>query len=95
MADRKGRSITFRTAHQLSLRVLKTAIDGEISSSIVVFQDLGNQECLIELEDKEDAENLIEHGLDVEESHVSCHPPQGKYINVGIMGLRSYIDDHD
>lgn len=88
MADWKGRSITFRTAHQLSLRVLKTAIDGEISSSIVVFQDLGNQECLIELEDKEDAENLIE-------SHVSCHPPQGKYINVGIMGLRSYIDDHD
>ena len=95
MADRKGRSVTFKTAHHVSLGVLKTAIDEEISSSIVVFQDLGNEEYLIELEDKEDAENLIEHGFDVEESHVSCHPPQGKYVNVSIMGLRSYIDDDD
>ena len=95
MADRKGRSVTFRTAHHLSLGDLKTAIDGEITSSIVVFQDLGNQEYLIELQDKEDAENLIEHGFDVEESHVSCHPPQGKYVNVSIMGLRSYIEDED
>ena len=44
MADRKGRSVTFRTAHHLSLRALKRAIDGEITSSIVVFQDLGNEE---------------------------------------------------
>ena len=55
-----------------------------------MFQDLGTHEYLIELEDKKDAENLIEHGFDVEESHVSCHPPRGKY-----MGLRSYIDDDD
>ena len=48
-----------------------------------------------ELQDKEDAENLIEHGFDVEESHVSCHPLQGKYVNVSIMGLRSYIEDDD
>ena len=96
MAGWKGRSVTFRTAHHLSLGVLKTAIDGEITSSIVVFQDLGNQKYLIELQDKEDAENLIEHGFDVEESHVSCHPPQGKYVNVSIMGLRSYdIEDDD
>ena len=77
MPDRKGRSVTFRTAHHLSLGVLKTAIDGGITSSSFVFQDLENQEYLIELQDKEDAENLIEHGFDVEESHVSCHPPQG------------------
>ena len=95
MADRKGRSVTFKTAHHVSLGVFKTAIDGEISGGIVVFQDLGNEEYLIELEDKEDAENLIERGFDVEESHVSCHPPQGKYVNVSIMGLRSYIDDED
>ena len=95
MADRKGRSVTFRTAYYVSLGVLKTAIDGEITSSIVAFQDLGNQEYLIELQDKEDAENLIEYGFDVEESHVSCHPPQGKYVNVSIMGLRSYIEDDD
>ena len=42
MADRKGRSVTFKTVHHLSLGVLKRAIDGEIISSIVVFQDLGN-----------------------------------------------------
>ena len=92
---RQGRSVTFRTAHHFSVGVLKTAIDGEITSSIVVFQDLGNQEYLIELQDKEDAENLIEHGVYVEESHVSYHPPQGKYVNVSIMGLRSYIEDDD
>lgn len=39
--------------------------------------------------------NLIEHGFDVEETHVSCHPPEGKYVNVSIIGLRSYIDDDD
>ena len=52
-------------------------------------------EYLIECERKEDAETLVEQGFDIEEVHVSVHPPQGKYVNVSIMGLRSYIDDQD
>ena len=56
---------------------------------------LGKGECVLELELKEDAETLIEHGFDVEESHINCHPPHGKFINAKIMGLRSYIEDED
>ena len=52
-------------------------------------------EYLIECERKEDAETLVEQSFDIEEVHVSVHPQQGKYINVSIMGLRSYIDDQD
>lgn len=95
MADRKVRSVTFRLPHRIGLGVLKAAIEKEISQNIVVFQDLGEGECLLELELKEDAEELIEHGFDVEESHINCHPPQGKFVNVSIMGLRSYIEDED
>ena len=95
MADRKGRSVTFTLPNRANLGVLKAAIQSEINSAIVVFQDLGNGEYLIECERKEDAETLVEQGFDMEEVHVCVHPPQGKYVNVSIMGLRSYIDDQD
>lgn len=38
---------------------------------------------------------LIEEGFDVEEFHVSCHPPQGYYMNFSIIGLRSYVDNEE
>lgn len=95
MADRKGRSITFKTPIRVALGRLKAAIEEEIEGAIIVFQDLGNGEYLVECERKEDAEVLVEQGFDVEEIHVGVHPPKGKYVNVSIMGLRSYIEDEE
>ena len=59
MAGRKGRSVTFKIPYLLSLRELKAAIEEEIESGIIVFQDLGSGEFLLELETGADAESLI------------------------------------
>ena len=39
MADRKGRSVTFKVPRALNLRELKTGLEDGITSEIVVFQD--------------------------------------------------------
>ena len=93
MADRKGRSVTFKVPNIINLRDLRAAIEEEIDSDIVVFQDLGSCEFLIELNATNDAEKLIEEGFDAGDSHITCHPPHGQSTNVSIMGLRSYIPD--
>ncbi|KAL9959925.1 hypothetical protein ACROYT_G033301 [Oculina patagonica] len=95
MADRKGRSVTFRTPHRLGLGELKAGIQKEIQQSIIVFQDLGEDVYLLELESKDDAELLVSNGFDIEEFYVDCSPPHGKFLNVSIMGLRSYVEDED
>ena len=95
MADRKGRSVTFKVPNIINLRDLRAAIEEETNSDIVVFQDLGSYEFLVELNAANGAEKLIEEGFDVGDSHVTCHPPHGQSTNVSIMGLRSYIPDDD
>ena len=95
MAGQKGRSVTFKIPYLLSLRELKAAIEEEIESGIIVFQDLGSGEFLLELETGADAESLIEEGFDVGVAHINCHPPNAQYTNVSIIGLRSYIEDQD
>ena len=84
MADRKSRSVTFKVAFQVNVRLLKIGIERVTSEEITVFQNIGNA-----------AEVLIEEGFDVEELHVCCHPSQGYYTNVSIMGLRSYVEDDE
>ena len=44
MADRKGRSVTFKVPHAMNLRELKNGLESGITSEIVVFQDLGGGE---------------------------------------------------
>ena len=95
MADRKARSVTFRTPLRLGLGELKAGIQKEIQKSIVVFQDLGDDIYLLELESRDDAEVLVNNGFDIEEFHIDCSPPHGKFLNVSIMGLRSYVDDQE
>ena len=95
MADRKGRSVTFKVPHAMNLRELKNGLESGITSEIVVFQDLGGGEYLVEFSSLNDAETLLEEGYDISEIHVSCHPPHAKSINVSIMGLRSYIEDEE
>ena len=50
---------------------------------------------LLELESRGDAEVLVNNGFDVNEFHVDCSPPHGKFLNVSIMGLRSYVEDEE
>ena len=93
MADLKSRSVTFKIAFQVNVRVLKVGIERVTSEEITVFPNIGNDEFLVELKSKNGAEALIEEGFDVEELHVCCYPPQGYFTNVSIMGLRSYVED--
>ena len=99
MADRKGRSGLLKFAYEFNsnpnLRDLRSAIEEAIESEIIVFQDLGSSEFLVELDAANDAEKLTEEGFDFGDSHVTCHPPHGQSVNVSIMGLRSYIADED
>ena len=95
MADRKGRSVLFKLPRKTSVGRIKRGISDEIADGITVFQDLGNNEFLIELQTKAGADLLIEEGFDMDEVHVCCHPPHGFYTNVSILGLRSYVDDLD
>jgi len=50
-----------------------------IQDSIVVFQDLGDGVYLLELESTGDAEVLVNNGFDIEEYHIDCSPPHGKF----------------
>ena len=95
MADRKGRSLTFRTPERIGLRDLKAAIEEQIQDTSIVFQDLGEDVFLLELESRSDAEVLVNDGFDVKEFHVDCSPPHGKFLNVSILGLRSYVEDEE
>ena len=95
MADRKARSVTFQTPERIGLRDLKAAIQKEMQDGIVLFQDLGDDVFLLELESRSDAEVLVNNGFDVNEFHVDCSPPHGKFLNVSIMGLRSYVEDEE
>lgn len=95
MADRKARSVTFRTPERIGPSDMKEGIQKQIQDSIVVFQDLGDNVYLLELESRGDAEVLVNNGFDVKEFHIDCSPPHGKFLNVSIMGLRSYVEDEE
>ena len=95
MVDRKARSLTFRTPDRIGLEDLKAAIQQQLQDTIVVFQDLGDDVFLLELESQGDAKVLVNNGFDVKEFHIDCSPPHGKFLNVSILGLRLYVDDEE
>ena len=77
-ADRKARSVVFKTLEGVSLVEIKDAITKETNAeSIVVLQELRPQEYLAEFKEKDDAEKIIEIGFDLASSHVTCNPPKG------------------
>lgn len=94
MADRKGRSLIFKTPVTVSLKDIKDAITAEVGpEKITVIQHLNTGEYLVELIENKLAEDLIENGFDLDELHVQCNPPRGYYVNVSVMGLRAYVED--
>ena len=94
MADRKSRTVTFKTPFGTSLKDIKDAITKEIGADkLTVLQQLSTGEYLVETTSATFAEELQENGFTCEDQHVACHPPRGYYTNVSIMGLRAYVDD--
>lgn len=95
MADWKGRSLIFKTPFAVSLKNIKDAITAEVGpEKITVIQHLNTGDYLVELSENQLAEDLIENGFALDELHVQCNPPPRSYcINVGVMGLRAYVDD--
>jgi len=63
MADQNARSVTFRTHERMGLEDLKAGIQKEIQDSIVVFQDLGEDVYLLELESRGDAKVTCQRWL--------------------------------
>ena len=63
MADRKARSVTFRTPERIGPSDMKEGIQKEIQDLIVVFQDLGDNVYLLELVSRGDAEVLVNNGI--------------------------------
>ena len=57
--------------------MLKIGIERVTSEEITVFQNIGNDEFLVELKSKNAAEALIEEGFDVEELHFFLLPASG------------------
>ena len=52
MASRMSWSVTFKGIFNISVGVMKTAIENITSQEITVFQSLGNEEFLVELTSK-------------------------------------------
>ena len=57
---------------RISLGDVETGILKEIQDSIVVFQDLGDDTYLLELESRHDAKVLVNNGFDIKEFHIDC-----------------------
>ena len=96
MADCKARTFTFKIPPGTRLNEIKTAIEHETEEgAIKVFQEIGAYEYLIELNEATQVQEIIENGFYAGTNHVRCHPPHGYYLNVIIMGLKSYIRDED
>ena len=64
MVDRKGRTVTLKLPWKLNAGLIKTAIEKDLSSKVMVFQYLDSGEFLVELSSKNAAESLIEDGFD-------------------------------
>ena len=76
MADRKGRTLIFKTPFTATLKNIKDAITAEVGPDrITVIQHLNTGDYLVELSENQLAEDLIENGFALEELHVQCNPP--------------------
>ena len=96
MVDRKSRSFSFKVLPGTSLAQIRALIENEITEGAInVFQQIGASEYLVELTDAAQVRKLIENGFDAGTNHIRCHPPHGYYLNVSILGLKSYIDDEE
>ena len=96
LADRKARSVVFKTLPGADLGEIKRIIEAETTeNAIQVFQEIGPSEYLLQLSDNQHVEYLLENGFDTATQHHQCHPPHGLYTNVSILGLKAFISDDE
>ena len=96
MANRKARSVIFKTSPGADLGEIKRIIEAETAKNIIqVFQEIGPSEYLVQLSDHQYGEYLLENGFNTATQHHQCHPPHGLYTNVSIMGLKAFISDDE
>ena len=96
MADRKARSVIFKTSPGADLGEIERIMEAETTENIIqVFQEIGPSEYLVQLSDHQYVEYLLENSFDTATQHHQCHPPHGLYTNVSIMGLKAYISDDE
>ena len=98
MADRKPRTVVFKTPKPYEpVHILRAIVDGGIAEQedIEVMQHLSSCEVLLQTKTKELAEEIIEEGFELEDTHIECNPPVGVYKNVSIIGLRAYVEDEE
>ncbi|KAK3743443.1 hypothetical protein QZH41_001885 [Actinostola sp. cb2023] len=94
MGDRKSCSVLFRTPKKLTLLEIRDAVDSVLGCDCIeVMQELPSGEFLLQLNNKDNREELMEVGFNVSMCHVPCHPLHGLYTNVSIMGLKAFIED--
>ena len=92
MADRKARSVIFKTSPGADLGEIKRIIEAETTENkIQVLQEIGPSEYLVQFSDHQ----YVENGFDTATRHRQCHPPHGLYTNVNIMGLKAFISDDE
>lgn len=94
MASRKAKSLVFRSPAGVHVAAIRDVIENDLGSgAVTVVQKLQSGEYSIELQKKDQAEQLISDGFGINDLHVQPSPPQGQFTNVSIMGLRAYIED--
>ncbi|PFX28897.1 hypothetical protein AWC38_SpisGene6394 [Stylophora pistillata] len=94
MASRKAKSLVFRSPAGVRVAAIRDVIEKDLGSGgVTVVQELQSGEYLIELQNKDQAEQLISDGFGINDLHVQPSPPQGQFTNVSIMSLRAYIED--
>ena len=95
MASRKAKSIVFRSPTGVNAAAIRATVEKDLGAGVVtVVQELQSGEYLVEVSTKDQVEQLIGDGFELNGVHVQPSPPTGMFTNVSIMGLRAYIEDN-
>ena len=94
MANHKAKSIVFHSPTGVNAAAIRATVEKDLGTGVVtVVQELQSGEYLVEVTTKEQAEQFIGDGFDLNGVHAQPSPPTGMFTNVSIMGLRAYVDD--
>ena len=94
MASCKAKSFIFRSSLGASVVAIRSAIEQDLGARIFkVVREPQSGQFLVEVNTKEQAEQLFSDGFALNHLHVQPSPPSGTFTNVSIMSLRAYIDD--
>lgn len=94
MADRKARTLVFKTPQNFTLGEIRDAIYIQTGpGTIEVVQELASGHYLVQLTSNQLAEEVIETSIDIKTCRTPCHPLHG--FCTMVMGLRAYVNDQE